>query len=611
MPRDTKLYTDFGVLFFNILAEYLHPNSRKNKNAVADYLLRLLERKGVGRGSGYRVSVFAWLRGDIAGKHCLTPEHFLEILKFLAEENSFLLLFEDIEALVEAGRDDYKIILQDESIRQFRGRIFRTVSLPLHRIPREGLENQIIEILSGEETQIVILHGPPGRGKKTLMGTISQRHPNTLPVRVIPLPAQTVDDLKAWIQFEVQFPRIKASKIASFLLEEFRRFFNGRSVLFTVADCRELEVVELLEAYLPQGCKLIITTHHMKVARAAASPPVVQIPPFTEEETLKYMQAHIHGQTWAVEDFRKFYHLTLGAPLTLHFAHRLVREHGMQVVLDKLNIPPTLDESEELTSLHRVIWLGFESLSLKFQKAFGKISLLQTCQSYDLLTFQALWQRSPNSLLDRGEAQAILEKLCYQAGLIQALDTGEWTIHPIVRKFSVEAAQIVASEELELAKHWFSTALHSAEIQEGYQNALRRAYSSWKSASFWRKQELLRSPLPYKYHIIVRAFRSLFHGKSVDMYQVLNNKYAHFSSGEMYYIKLSEQASAKSFKPYVISMIVMVASFLAAHCVSVLWAMIGITAVLFILIYSWKDLRLTLKRGLLVFEIWRQKISPP
>ncbi|MCL4272086.1 MAG: hypothetical protein KJZ72_21190, partial [Anaerolineales bacterium] len=114
MPQQSRLYPEFGALFFNILAEYLPPSSKKNKNTIAEYLIGQIKKRGEQVGRGYRANVSAWLNGDIAGRKSLSPVSFLYILKLLATDNRYTLTVDDVESLIEKGREDYKAILQDE-----------------------------------------------------------------------------------------------------------------------------------------------------------------------------------------------------------------------------------------------------------------------------------------------------------------------------------------------------------------------------------------------------------------------------------------------------------------------------------------------------------------
>jgi hypothetical protein len=91
-----------------------------------------------------------------------------------------------VEALVERGRDDYKLVLQDEFIQSLRVRS-HLITMPLPYLIRRGeLEERIIEALSGKETSIVVLYGSPYRGKKTLLqSSIKQYRFNNVPLRSI------------------------------------------------------------------------------------------------------------------------------------------------------------------------------------------------------------------------------------------------------------------------------------------------------------------------------------------------------------------------------------------------------------------------------------------
>lgn len=609
MPQQSRLYPEFGALFFNILAEYLPPSSKKNKNTIAEYLIDQIKKRGEQVGRGYRANVSAWLNGDIAGRKSLSPDSFLHILKLLAADNRYTLTVDDVESLIEKGRDDYKRILQDKFVQSLRV-YSRPLLAPVpHIIRREEIENQIIKELSVGGAPIVILYGPPGRGKKMLMRLTTQQRLDILPRRSIVIVGQTVKLLTEWVKLVINKPKVTETNSLRFLMEEFRAKFNGQSVVFTLSDCDELEVLEWLQKYLPAGCKLLVSTHHAAIAENMPNLPVIRIPPFTEKETVEYMQAYVPGQAWTSEEFRQFYKLTMGTPLTLYLAYRYILEWGMEFVLDKLSIIPVFDQTEDLVGLHRAILLGFESLAPKLKEVFGKIGLLDNYLSYDLLTFQALWQNSPGELLGRGETREYLLRLCDQAGLIQSAGRDEWEIHPVIKKFAERTMPSIDKRELEMARQWLPVVIHSPEACQEYDNALQLAYSTWHKASDSEKQELKRSPLPYQLPLIFRAIRSLFYVKSVDLYQLLDNNHSAFSTKEARYIKLAELDNAKSWKP--ITLYVTIIFGLYLYFVFSRITILSVIAVILTLILIVQFLRRDQahNRDLLIFQIWRRRIS--
>jgi len=609
MPQQSRLYPEFGALFFNILAEYLPPSSKKNKNTIAEYLIGQIKKRGEQVGRGYRANVSAWLNGDIAGRKSLSPVSFLYILKLLATDNRYTLTVDDVESLIEKGREDYKAILQDEFFQSLRV-YSRPLMTPAPYIIRRGeIENHIVEVLSTEGTPIVVLYGPPGRGKKMLMRLTTRQCVDILPRRSIVIVGQTVKLLTEWVKLAINKPKVTETNSLHFLMEEFRAKFNGQSVVFTLSDCEEREVLEWLQKYLPAGCKLLVSTHHATVAENIPNLPVIRIPPFTEKETVEYMQAYVPGQVWTSEEFRQFYKLTMGTPLTLYLAYRHILERGMEFVLDKLSIIPVLDQTEELVGLHRAILLGFESLSPKLKEAFGKIGLLDNYLSYDLLTFQALWQNSPGELLGRGETRDYLLRLCDQAGLIQSAGKDEWEIHPVIKKFAERTMPSIDKRELEMARQWLPVVIYSPEVRWEYDNALQLAYSTWHKASDSEKQELKRSPLPYQLPLIFRAIRSLFYVKSVDLYQLLDNNHSAFSTKEARYIKLAELDNAKSWKPITLYVTIIFGLYLYFGFSRI--TILSVIAVILTLILIVQFLRRDQahNRDLLIFQIWRRRIS--
>lgn len=610
MPQQPRLYPEFGALFFNILAEYLPPSSKKNKNTIAEYLIGQIKKRGEQVGRGYRANVSAWLNGDIAGRKSLSPVSFLQILKLLAADNRYTLTVDDVESLIEKGREDYKTILQDEFFQSLRV-YSRPLMAPVpYIIRREEIENHIVEVLSAEGTPIVALYGPPGRGKKMLMRLTTRQHLDILPRRSIVIVGQTVKLLTEWVKLAINKPKVTETNSLRFLMEEFRAKFNGQPVVFTLPDCEELEVLEWLQRYLPAGCKLLVSTHHAIVAESLPNQSVIRIPPFTENETLEYIQAYVPGQVWTSEEFRQFYKLTMGTPLTLYLTYRHILERGMGFVLDKLSIIPALDQVEELAGLHRAILLGFESLSPKQKEAFGKVSFLDNYQSYDLLTFQALWRNLSGELLGRGETREYLLRLCDQAGLIQPVGKDEWEIHPVIKKFAEQIVPSIDEREIALARQWLFTALSTPESHREYNNALQSIHSIWHDAPGIEKEKMRRSPLPYQLPLILRAIRSLFYVKSVDLYQLLDNNHSAFSTREARYIKLAELDNAKSWKPITLFVMVILGLYLCLIFTKITaFFAIAIVLTLILIYHHIKESEQIRKRDLLIYQIWRRRIS--
>jgi hypothetical protein len=610
MPQQPRLYPEFGALFFNILVEYLPPSSKKNKNTIAEYLIGQIKKRGEQVGRGYRANVSAWLNGDIAGRKSLSPVSFLHILKLLAADNRYTLTVDDVESLIEKGREDYKTILQDEFFQSLRVYSRPLMAPAPYIIRREEIENHIVEVLSAEGTPIVVLYGPPGRGKKMLMRLTTRQRLDILPRRSIVIVGQTVKLLTEWVKLAINKPKVTETNSLHFLMEEFRAKFNGQSVVFTLSDCEEREVLEWLQKYLPAGCKLLVSTHHATIAENIPSLPVIRIPPFTEKETVEYMQAYVPGQVWTSEEFRQFYKLTMGTPLTLYLANRHILESGMEFVLDKLSIIPVLDQVEELAGLHRSILLGFESLAPKLKEAFGKIGLLDNYLSYDLLTFQALWQNSPGELLGRGETREYLLRLCDQAGLIQSVGKDEWEIHPVIKKFAERTFPSIEKKELEIARQWLPVVIHSPEARWEYHTALQSTYLIWSESPDIEKDKLRKSPLPQQFPLVIRAIRSLFYIKSVDLYQLLENNRSSFSAKEARHIKLAELENAESWKPITLYVTIILGLYLCLIFTKITaFFAIAIVLTLILIYHHSKEREQIRKRDLLIYQIWRRRIS--
>jgi hypothetical protein len=540
MSKPHNLYPEFGKLFSELLANHL-PHDVKTNGYQISRMLNLPAAE-----------VNGWLKGRITGKQGLSPNRLLQVLEALMSREQYLFSYDDVETLVKLGRDDYRSILRAPSIQDLRRFSLPTLDTSHPYITRQDLEQELLKKLETISDPILV-YGPSGRGKKTLIQRVVDMQKSSFALPTILMHGETVEQLTEWISLLLLSMNQKRVPLGMrLLLEDFRRLYDGRTVLFVLFDCQDAEVIELMEKYLPSTCKLIVSTHELDIVNSVPPKQRVAIPCFSVAETQQYLQSLSHGANPAAPEVEAFHHLTMGNPLTTRIAASRLSEIDLNELIEALHVPGSPDPANELTGLHRAIQLAYKSLPTRVQTAFAQIGLLPAHVAYDLLTLRSVWSVDGEQPLFQGEAKEILRRLAAQAGLADQVSMDEWSIHPVVLGFAKNAIPTIEKDVQAKAEKWFSISLADAEAQREYQAALGEAHTKWKTNTGFMERVLSQfvSPLPHTLPLILRSFRSLATSSNIDTWNILVKHKTFFSSREFRQLEFSRQAIQRSWRPY-------------------------------------------------------------
>jgi hypothetical protein len=598
MPTPPTEYPPFGSFFFELLSNHLPAGAKANSNQIAAML------------QIPRAEVHAWLNGRIEGKRGLPPDRLLEILQKLTASKKHLLSYEDVEALVKLGREDYHSILRAPFIQDLR-----LVSLPKlddrhPHIIRPELEQAFQQKLV-DQPELILVYGPPGRGKKTLVQHAIQAQKSDLAYPTVFIHAETVAQLTNWVALFLSMNQRQVPHGQRLIMEDFCRFYDGQRVLFIIYDCKEAEVLSLLQRYLPTGCKLIVSTHELGIVSAVSPEQRFYVPSFSLAETREYL--HTQGWDFPEQRIEAFHSLTMGNPLTTRIAASRLLDMDLEALLDALKVPVSPDPADELTGLHRAMQLGYESLPTRVKAAFAKLGVLPAHVCYDLLTLRSLWTADGKTPMYQGEAKEILSRLVDQAGLAEKINEDEWTIHPVVREFARSAGN---DSSLENAGEWISIALSDVDAQQEYKAVLEQTYSQWQASVSFSQKLIMTSPLPHSTPLPVRAFRSMLTSSNVDTWDLLLQHRHLFSAREFRYLEFSRHIIRRRWRPYqffvgFLFLTGLLAGFIKryyllqqAMIVLVLIGLIGI------LLYGvWQLTKEAPRRDILMFYLWQNRVQ--
>jgi hypothetical protein len=594
MPTPPTEYPQFGSFFFKLLSNHLPSGSKANSNQIAAML------------HFPRADVHAWLNGKIEGKRGLTPDRLLEILQSLIASKKHLLSYDDIDALVKLGREDYSSILRAPSIQDLL-----LVSLPKlddrhpHIIRRE-LE-QVFQQKLAEQPELILVYGPPGRGKKTLVQHAIQAQKSDLAYPTAFIHAETVEQLTDWVALLLSINQKQVPRGQSLLMEDFRRFYAGQRVLFIIYDCKEAEVVSLLQRYIPATCKLIVSTNDLGIVNAVLPDQRFYVPSFTIAETKEYLQAQ--GRYFTDQQIEAFRNLTLGNLLTTRIATSRLLDIDLEALLEALKVPVSPDPADELTGLHRAIRLGYESLPHRVKAAFVRIGVLPAHISYDLLTLRSLWTADGEMPLLQGEAKEILIRLVDQAGLANQVAADEWNIHPLIREF---ARSVGKNSSLEHAEQWLSIVLNDIDAQQEYETVLSQTYANWQATTSLSQKLVMTSPLPRSTPLPIRAVRSMLTASNVDTWCLLLKHRHLFSTREFRYLEFSRHIIRRKWRPYqffaiFLFLIYVFSGFIKPYYLlqqaMIAFVLIGLIGILLYVV--WHLAKEALRRDILMFHLWQ------
>jgi hypothetical protein len=431
--------------------------------------------------------------------------------------------------------------LTDESIVQHltaRGHLGAPPPLPdaAGWIARTALLREVREQLT-QGMRLVILHGPPGIGKTTLVAQLRQGPALRLyfsdGIFLIPgfegepdamrLSERYIEYLAATLQVPLKSTLPRA--------EALHRALAGQRCLLILEDGQTAAFIRHLQQILPSPTALLVTTCRSAVAEGVDRPAVIPLSCFTWEETEAYYRQRCqrYGETVSDADLAalgQLYHLTGGHPFAIYLSLVQVSAHGWARVLRFLQPPPALEAAGFQKELYRPLALAEASLEARLRERLAFLGALPLLAFYDRLTFMALWRAGT----DVDETLKVLE---HDAGLVQSYDLPEgervWRLPSPVWAYARQQFEHLPADVRQEARHWRERAVQLPAFQARYREFLKTPHSVAPFRSVFRSEPL---PLPVALPWWRRVLRMLWRPQAVIEWERVEANVRYFSSTE-------------------------------------------------------------------------------
>jgi len=445
--RVSKRYPAFGEKLYWLVVENLPYGFSQDKQGVVSFFRRHPD-------FGFDPTcTYAWLRGDVSGSKPLVVDNFKRILRFYIEKNG-LRTIEEIHQWIASGPPKYQNVLESEEIQQLLQRKYVAQPDPEQEkelADREKLWKQLIHLvqtaaLSGggilrgglSEPNLFVIQGPPGVGKTMWLErlqadpTIQARFDEILYASCdLGTSRQTFLDfwLGKIIPDQAFYPDHLIVRKA-----EMQKALQGKRVLLLADNLSSPEEIEALKPFRDLGCLLVVTTRFLEVSRQADYSHVVELTAYSRSDVIEYYSKNYASQPSSVtqEKLLKLAEMVCYNPLGLNISLRRVAEEGLEAVMAKVRLAPSISKGNVFADLHKPLWLAYNSLRTEDQERFRRLGTLPNLASYDEDRLGMLWGVSKtiaNETLIRFEKEAGLVRHCrYQNGF--------WHFHPQVLNYA-------------------------------------------------------------------------------------------------------------------------------------------------------------------------------
>jgi len=420
MTGQKCLYEGFGQRLLFIALQNLPPGMPKKRRMA---VLQFANEDALGFDPS---GVYAWFNGDIDGKKPLIKDSFIRILEFYIGKPG-LQSMDEVEAFAGLGPSRLMDVVSSEAIRSILEDRHIPRSLPQKKekyLERNELWKQLYHLLeqSEHEPQLIVLQGPPGVGKSTLLerlrtsSKVRSRYPEVL-YASCDKNASLEDWLALWRR-KLYLPENGKLWPERVLAEDIRHSLEGRRILFLVDNLQTMSALEVLHTFQVPGCCVVAATRNLNIARQVAYSSVVEVKNFSMQEVYEYYKNNYSRKISAVdkEHLTKVSKFVGNNPLGISIALRRVAEEGWDSVLRKLPLTSPICQADVSMDLYRPLWMAYRALPDEYRGFNEKLSKLPELRWYDEQRLGNYWNVLPE------KANDILLKFEKESGFVHRLE---------------------------------------------------------------------------------------------------------------------------------------------------------------------------------------------